>query len=119
MLTKRIIACLDVKNGRVVKGIKFRNHRDMGDILELSKRYRDEGVDELVFYDITASSDGRLVSKSWIEIAVLRLFLIGGANLLFSAQRWGEQRLLFSKSFRDMCIPNRCIHTDVYMQTYT
>ena len=67
MLTKRIIACLDVKNGRVVKGIKFRNHRDMGDILELSKRYRDEGVDELVFYDITASSDGRLVSKSWIE----------------------------------------------------
>jgi cyclase len=67
MLTKRIIACLDVKDGRVVKGVQFRNHRDMGDILELAQRYRDEGVDELVFYDITASSDGRVVDKSWVR----------------------------------------------------
>ena len=66
MLTKRIIACLDVKDGRVVKGVQFRNHVDMGDILELSQRYADEGVDELVFYDITASSDGRVVDKSWV-----------------------------------------------------
>ena len=66
MLTKRIIACLDVRDGRVVKGVQFRNHRDMGDILELAKRYADEGVDELVFYDITASSDGRVVDKSWV-----------------------------------------------------
>ena len=64
MLTKRIIACLDVRDGRVVKGVQFRNHRDMGDILELAQRYADEGVDELVFYDITASSDGRVVDKS-------------------------------------------------------
>ena len=67
MLTKRIIACLDVKGGRVVKGVQFRNHVDMGDILDLSKRYTDEGVDELVFYDITASSDGRVVDKSWVN----------------------------------------------------
>ena len=67
MLTKRIIACLDVKDGRVVKGVQFRNHVDMGDILELSQRYADEGVDELVFYDITASSDGRVVDKSWVS----------------------------------------------------
>jgi cyclase len=67
MLTKRIIACLDVKDDRVIKGVQFRDHRDMGDILELSQRYRDEGVDELVFYDITASSDGRVVNKSWIN----------------------------------------------------
>ncbi len=67
MLTKRIIACLDVRNGRVVKGTQFRNHEDVGDILELSKRYCDEGVDELVFYDITASSDGRIVDRSWIN----------------------------------------------------
>ena len=66
MLTKRIIPCLDVKNGRVVKGVQFRNHRDMGDILELAQRYADEGADELVFYDITASSDGRVVDKSWV-----------------------------------------------------
>ena len=67
MLTKRIIACLDVRDGRVVKGVQFRNHRDIGDILELAKRYTDEGIDELVFYDITASSDGRVVDKSWVN----------------------------------------------------
>ncbi len=67
MLTKRIIPCLDVKDGRVVKGVQFRNHRDMGDILDLAQRYTDEGADELVFYDITASSDGRTVDKSWVR----------------------------------------------------
>ena len=73
MLTKRIIACLDVRDGRVVKGVQFRNHRDMGDILELSQRYADEGVDELVFYDITASSDGRVVDKSWVNKVARRI----------------------------------------------
>ena len=73
MLTKRIIACLDVKDGRVVKGVQFRNHVDMGCILELSKRYADEGVDELVFYDITASSDGRVVDKSWVNQIARRI----------------------------------------------
>ncbi|MFY9289073.1 MAG: imidazole glycerol phosphate synthase subunit HisF [Alphaproteobacteria bacterium] len=67
MLAKRIIPCLDVKNGQVVKGIQFRNHEVVGDILELAQRYRDEGADELVFYDITASSDGRVVDRSWIK----------------------------------------------------
>lgn len=67
MLTKRIIACLDVKEGRVVKGTQFKNHIDMGDIIELSKRYSDAGVDELVFYDITASSDGRTVDRQWVR----------------------------------------------------
>ncbi len=67
MLTKRIIPCLDVKDGRVVKGVQFRNHRDMGDILEHAQRYAEEGADELVFYDITASSDGRVVDKEWIR----------------------------------------------------
>ena len=73
MLTKRIIACLDVRDGRVVKGVQFRNHVDMGDILELSQRYADEGVDELVFYDITASSDGRVVDKSWVNQIARRI----------------------------------------------
>jgi cyclase len=67
MLTKRIIACLDVKEGKVVKGTQFRGHEIVGEILELARRYRDEGVDELVFYDITASADGRRVSRQWIE----------------------------------------------------
>ena len=73
MLTKRIIACLDVKDGRVVKGVQFRNHVDVGDILELSQRYANEGVDELVFYDITASSDGRVVDKSWVNQIARRI----------------------------------------------
>jgi len=67
VLTKRIIACLDVKDGKVVKGVKFRNHEIVGEVLELARKYSDQGVDELVFYDITASSDGRRVSKKWVE----------------------------------------------------
>lgn len=66
MLAKRIIPCLDVRDGRVVKGVQFRNHEDVGDIVELAARYRDEGADELVFYDITASTDDRQISADWI-----------------------------------------------------
>lgn len=66
MLCKRIIPCLDVKDGIVVKGVRFREHEIVGDVLNLAKRYRDEGADELVLYDITASSDGRRVASDWI-----------------------------------------------------
>ncbi len=59
MLSRRIIPCLDVKGGRVVKGVRFRDHRDAGDPVELARFYDEQGADELVFYDITASSDGR------------------------------------------------------------
>lgn len=67
MLAKRIIPCLDVKDGVVVKGVKFRGHEVMGEIVPLARRYAEEGADELVFYDITASSDGRVVDKSCIS----------------------------------------------------
>ena len=67
MLSRRIIACLDVRAGRVVKGVRFRDHVDMGDIAELALRYRDQGADELVFYDIGASPEGRAVDVGWIE----------------------------------------------------
>ncbi|KAB8180335.1 imidazole glycerol phosphate synthase subunit HisF [Lysobacter maris] len=67
MLSRRIIPCLDVRDGRVVKGVRFRDHVDMGDIVELALRYRDEGADELVFYDITASPEGRRVDRDWVE----------------------------------------------------
>jgi cyclase len=56
-----------VRDGVVVKGVQFRNHRVMGDILELARRYRNEGADELVFYDITASPQGRTVDRSWVN----------------------------------------------------
>ena len=67
MLAKRIIPCLDVRDGQVVKGVQFRNHEVIGDIVPLAQRYAQEGADELVFYDITASSDGRVVDKSWVS----------------------------------------------------
>ncbi len=59
MLTKRIIPCLDIKNGRTVKGVNFENIRDAGDPVELAIRYSDEGADELVFLDITATNEKR------------------------------------------------------------
>ncbi len=91
MLAKRIIPCLDVKDGRVVKGVQFRNHRDMGDICDLAQKYTDEGADELVLYDITASSDGRVVDKSWVN-KIARFINIpfcvaGGIRNLSDAQK--------------------------------
>ena len=67
MLSRRIIPCLDVRAGRVVKGVRFRDHVDMGDIAELALRYRGQGADELVFYDIGASPEGRSVDYRWVE----------------------------------------------------
>ncbi|MEW6991108.1 imidazole glycerol phosphate synthase subunit HisF [Colwelliaceae bacterium 6441] len=67
MLAKRIIPCLDVRDGKVVKGVQFRNHEIIGDIVPLAQKYAQAGADELVFYDITASSDDRVVDKSWVS----------------------------------------------------
>jgi len=67
MPARRIIPCLDVKDGRVVKGVRFRGHRDVGDIVEHARRYAEEAADELVFYDITASAEGRSVERAWIR----------------------------------------------------
>ncbi|WP_339770736.1 imidazole glycerol phosphate synthase subunit HisF [uncultured Paraglaciecola sp.] len=66
MLARRIIPCLDVRDGLVVKGVKFRNHEIIGEIVPLAELYAQQGADELVFYDITASSDQRVVDKSWV-----------------------------------------------------
>ena len=81
MLTKRIIPCLDVKGGRVVKGVKFRDHRDAGDPVELAAFYNEEGADELVFYDITASSDERPIMLEIVERTASQIFIpltVGG-----------------------------------------
>ena len=67
MTARRIIPCLDVKDGRVVKGVRFEGHVDMGDAADLAARYRDEGADELVFYDITASPEGRTLDYGWVR----------------------------------------------------
>ena len=67
MLSRRIIPCLDVRDGRVVKGVRFRDHVDVGDALALARAYRDQGADELVFYDIAASPAGSSVDPRWVE----------------------------------------------------
>ena len=67
MLKMRIIPCLDVCENKVVKGVKFREHEVMGDIVPLADKYCAMGADELVFYDITASSESRVVDPAWIE----------------------------------------------------
>lgn len=67
MLSRRIIPCLDVRDGLVVKGVRFRDHVVIGEIVDLALRYRDEGADELVFYDITASPEARSVDRGWVE----------------------------------------------------
>jgi len=81
VLTRRIIPCLDVKAGRVVKGIKFRDHRDAGDPVEMAAFYNQEGADELVFYDITASSDNRAIMRDVVERTARQIFIpltVGG-----------------------------------------
>lgn len=67
MIARRLIPCLDVRDGQVVKGVRFRDHVVMGEILDLALRYRDAGADELVFYDITASPEGRTVDRGWVS----------------------------------------------------
>jgi cyclase len=81
MLTRRIIPCLDVKAGRVVKGVSFVNHRDAGDPVALAAAYDEAGADELVFYDITASSDERGIMAEVVEQTARQVFIpltVGG-----------------------------------------
>ena len=86
MITKRIIPCLDVKDGRVVKGVNFDNLNDVSSPVELGKYYSDCGADELVFYDITASSDGRKlftdILKEVAENIFIPLTVGGGINTI-------------------------------------
>lgn len=67
MLAKRIIPCLDIKDGRVVKGVRFRDHEIVGEIAPLAARYSAEGADELVLYDIAASARAETVAPDWVE----------------------------------------------------
>ncbi|MGK0266730.1 MAG: cyclase [Maricaulis sp.] len=73
MLARRIIPCLDVRDGRVVKGVRFRDHEDAGGIVELARRYAAEGADELVFYDIAASTRGQTVEPAWVSAVAREL----------------------------------------------
>ena len=89
MLAK-IVACLDVKDGVVVKGTQFKDHEIMGDIVELAKRYNKEGADEIVIYDIAASTRDALVDKSWIrnvaDVINVPLCVAGGIKSIEDAE---------------------------------
>ena len=91
MITKRIIPCLDVKDGRVVKGTNFANLNDVSSPVELGKYYSDSGADELVFYDITASSDGRRLFTDILTKVAENIFIPltvgGGINTLDDFER--------------------------------
>jgi cyclase len=81
MLAKRIIPCMDVTNGRVVKGVNFVELRDAGDPVEIAARYNEQGADELTFLDITATSDGRDLTLHMIEAVAAQVFIpltVGG-----------------------------------------
>ena len=86
MITKRIIPCLDVKNGRVVKGVNFQGLSDVSSPVELGKFYSDSGADELVFYDITASAEGRALFTDILREVASTIFIPltvgGGINTL-------------------------------------
>lgn len=91
MLTKRIIPCLDVDRGRVVKGVKFFDHVDAGDPVEQARKYQDDGADELVFYDISASHEGREIMADLVSRVVEQIFMPltvgGGIRTLDDATR--------------------------------
>ncbi len=102
MLAKRIIPCLDVRDGRVVKGVNFVNIRDAGDPVELAKYYSDQGADEIVFLDITATSDARDTVADVVERTAAQVFVpltVGGGirtledfrRLLRAGERFGSQ----------------------------
>jgi len=90
-LAKRIIPCLDVKDGKVVKGVQFKDHKIVGDIVDLSLRYRDQGADELVLYDISASPQERTVDTKWVEriarVIDIPFCVAGGINSVQAAKR--------------------------------
>lgn len=81
MLSKRVVACLDVRDGRLVKSVKFVDTKDIGDVLGKARQYYEDGLDELVLYDITASSDGRKIMLDVVEQVASEIFIpfsVGG-----------------------------------------
>ena len=81
MLSKRIIACLDVRNGKLAKSVKFVDTKDIGDPVEKAQEYYEDGLDELVFYDITASSDDRNIMLDVVEDVAKKVYIpfsVGG-----------------------------------------
>ena len=119
MLAKRIIPCLDVRDGRVVKGVNFVQIRDAGDPVELARYYSDQGADEIVFLDITATSDGRTTVADVVERTAEQVFVPltvgGGIRTLEDFQlllRAGADKIsVNSAAVKDPCLlyTSRCV----------
>lgn len=100
MHTKRIIPCLDVKNGRVVKGVNFINFKDAGDPAEVGAAYDKSGADELVFLDITASSDARNTAAEMVRKVAEKVFIpftVGAVSVQWTifGRSCGKERIRF------------------------
>lgn len=119
MLAKRIIPCLDVKDGRTVKGVNFLDLKDAGDVVELASRYSDEGADELVFLDITASYDRRKTMLEWVQQvgeAVSIPFTVGGgitseADVEALLKRGADKVSINSSALNDPTLISRLSHS--------
>lgn len=117
MISKRIIPCLDVKNGRVVKGVNFEGIQDVADPVEMAEFYNQSGADELVFYDITASVEGRKIFTDILTEAAKRVFIPltvgGGISTLddfeprFKMRRGQGQRPTAARSKIRSLLPRR------------
>ena len=108
-----------MRDGVVVKGVQFRDHRVMGDILALASRYRDEGADEVVFYDITASPDGRTVDRSWVNrvarVLDVPFCVAGGIRTLTDAEnvlKFGAEKISVNTPALEVSI--RCVRTAIF-----
>ncbi|MDP3268821.1 MAG: imidazole glycerol phosphate synthase subunit HisF [Legionella sp.] len=144
MLTKRVIPCLDVRDNQVVKGVQFRNHRIIGDILPLARYYSESGADELIFYDITASSEERSVCPDWVNqiaatinipftvaggissVAKAKLVLQSGADkvsinspALLNPNLINELSSIYGKQCVVVGIDSQWIDDDYYVYQYT
>ena len=75
MLSKRVIPCLDVRDGKLTKGVRFQGNVDIGDPVDTARRYYEEGADEIVFYDITASHEGRGIMLRVVEKMARQIFI--------------------------------------------
>ena len=119
MITKRIIPCLDVKDGRVVKGVNFSGLSDVSDPVELARMYSDSGADELVFYDITASSEGRKIFTDILSRAASNVFIPltvgGGIGMLDDFDRvlkcWADKVSVNSGAINDPDIIQKAAKT--------
>ena len=111
MLAKRVIPCMDVKDGRVVKGVNFVNLRDAGDPIELAQRYDEERADEVIFLDITATSDDRATTVDLASRASEQLHLpycVGGGFLTEYRAKIGPnyvQKVVRRQYFRQLPVP--------------